>query len=191
MMQEYVLFPFKNWYIFIPVNFHRGTLCWGEMVTRIRAEAGGFGFKSTLVGTSEVKLHKQLYRWSWSHFSKPFDKINLCLKCALRTPRRMRWSREIPLFLAPSHPKALWEHIFRGFIGGAILFYPVWHKTALNGFWSRWRSRAKRGLSPDCIVLFPKPELKGLRTGTSRLSTSGSTWLQHGSSWVVLLRFTL
>jgi len=50
--------------------------------------------------------------------------------CSHIMPRRMRWNRKKPLFLAPSYSKALWEHVFRGFIGGTILFYPVWHKTA-------------------------------------------------------------
>lgn len=57
-----------------------------------------------------------------------------------------RGSREKLLFLARSLPKGLWEHIFRGFVSGAIPFYPVWHKTAPNSSWIRWRSRTKWGL---------------------------------------------
>lgn len=41
-----------------------------------------------------------------------------------------RWRRMNPLFFAPSHLKALWEHIFRSFTKEVILFYPVSLKTA-------------------------------------------------------------
>ena len=65
-----------------------------------------------------LQLHEQLYGWSCSRFNKSFGKtashIVFLKICSQRTPCRMRWSREKPLFLAPSHPKALWEHVFRG-----------------------------------------------------------------------------
>jgi hypothetical protein len=97
-----------------------------------------------------LQFHEQLYQWSWSRFDKSFGKtvphIEFLKICSHRMPCRMRWIREKPLFLAPSHPKALWEHVFRGFISGAVSFYPIWQKTAPNGSWSRWRSPTKRGL---------------------------------------------
>ena len=96
------------------------------------------------VQESKGTLHEQLHRWSWSGFGKPFGKMASLWEHVLEAWRR---SREKPLFLAHSHPKALWEHVFRGFIGRAVLFYPVWQKTAPSGFWSRWRSPAKRDLS--------------------------------------------
>ena len=84
-----------------------------------------------------LQFHKQLYQWNYSRFDKSFSKtashIVFLKICYQRTPCRMRWSREKPLFLAHSHPKALWEHVFRGFIDGAVSFYHVWQKTALNG----------------------------------------------------------
>jgi len=92
-----------------------------------------FGFSSTnsSTGGAEAVLVNRLAKW---------------LPCESMFLGAWRRSREKPLFLAPSHPKALWEHVFRGFIGGAVSFYPVWQKTAPNGSWSRWRSPAKRGL---------------------------------------------
>jgi hypothetical protein len=84
----------------------------------------------------------------------------------------MRWSREKPLFLAPFHPKALWEHVFRGFIGEAVSFHPVWQKTASNSSWSRWRSPTKRGLNRRRLVASPTWSAASRRT--LRLSVVGT-----------------
>jgi hypothetical protein len=80
-------------------------------------------------------LYERLYRWSCScsHFVKLFDKTALHIEflkiCSHRTPRRMRWNREKPLFFAPSHPKALWEHVFRGLHRWSRFILPRWDRS--------------------------------------------------------------
>ena len=92
------------------------------------------GTKTVLVNC----LAKQLYMWC-------------SLKHALTESHarltRASGSWEKLLFSAPSPIHPLWEGVLRSSSGGAVLFYPVWHKTAPNSFWSWWRSCAKWGLS--------------------------------------------
>ena len=63
--------------------------------------------------TSEViffllQLHEQFHRWSWSGFGKSFGKMTSLWEYIFRgleeEPREAT-------FLAPSHPKSLWEHV--------------------------------------------------------------------------------